>query len=254
MELILIPKRELMPNSPRPTAFEINPIIFARFPGVQVGVVVARSIDNHGDREEITATLRAEVDRVTSELAGTSPADHPQIAPWREAYRAFGANPKRYPSSIENLVSRVLRGGSIRHINKLVDIFNAVSLRYILPVGGEDLDRMEGNIILTIATDDEAPVALLGEDEARAPQAGEVIYRDNAGAICRRWNWKEADRTKLTEQTTNAVLVIEALPPVDTALLAQATNDLASMIYRWCGGHISLTLLNAERPELLLHT
>jgi len=243
-----------MPSSIRPTAFEIDPIIFARFPSVQVGVVVARGIDNHGDMEEITDTLRAEEDRVISELADTSPADHPRIAPWREAYKAFGANPKRYPSSIENLVGRVSRGRRIRHINKLVDIYNTISLRYILPVGGEDLDRMEGNITLTVATADEAPVALLGEHEARAQQPGAGRYRDSVGAICRRWNWKEADRTKLTEQTTNAVLVIEALPPVDTALLAQATNDLASLVYRWCGRHISVTLLNAERPELLLHT
>lgn len=243
-----------MPNSLRPTAFEIDPVIFARFPSVQVGVVVARGIDNHGGPEEITAELKEQEDRVMRELAGTSPADHPQIAPWREAYKAFGANPKKYPSSIENLVGQVLKGRPIRHINKLVDIYNTISLRYILPVGGEDLDRMEGNITLTIATDDEAPITLLGEEEARVPQPGEVIYKDSNGAICRRWNWKEADRTKLTEQTTNAVLVIEALPPVDTALLAQATNDLAGMIYRWCGGHVSLTLLNRERPELLLHS
>jgi DNA/RNA-binding domain of Phe-tRNA-synthetase-like protein len=217
---------------------------------VRIGVVLARDIDNHGDHEEIAATLRAEEDRVTSELTGTSPADHPHIAPWREAYRAFGANPKKYPSSIENLVSRVLRGSPIRHINKLVDIYNTISLRYILPVGGEDLDKMQGDIILTIATETEAPVTLLGEDEPRAPQPGEVIYKDSIGAICRRWNWKEADRTKLTEQTTNVILVIEALHPVDTALLTQATNDLALMIQTWCGGQVSATILDAEHPHL----
>jgi DNA/RNA-binding domain of Phe-tRNA-synthetase-like protein len=235
-----------------PTFFRIDPTILARFPDVQVGVLLARGVNNFGEREQIIAALRAEEDKVRSELAGTSPADHPRIAPWREAYRAFGANPKKYPSSIENLVSRVIRGNPIRHINKLVDIYNTISLRYILPVGGEDLDKMQGDILLTIATETEAPVTLLGEDEPRAPQTGEVIYKDSMGAICRRWNWKEADRTKLTEQTTNVILVLEALPPVNTALLTQATNDLARMIQTWCGGQVSATILDAEHPQLEL--
>ncbi len=236
----------------RPTAFTIDMTIFDRFPGVRIGVVLAYDIDNNGERDEIIAALRLEEERITGTLAGTKAVGHPQIAPWREAYRAFGANPKKYPSSIENLVARALRGNPVRHINKLVDIYNAISLRYILPVGGEDLDTMQGDILLTMASDNEAPVALLGEDEARAPQPGEVIYKDNIEAICRRWNWKEADRTKLTESTTNAILVIEALPPVETALLHQAVFDLAGMIKEWCGGHTSTAILDDKQPQMTI--
>jgi DNA/RNA-binding domain of Phe-tRNA-synthetase-like protein len=237
-----------------PTAFHIDPAIFARFPAVQIGVVMARGIDNSGDSDEITAALHAEEARVTSELAGTAPTDHPHIAPWRDTYRAFGANPKKYPSSIENLVSRVLRGSPLRHINKLVDIYNTVSLRYLLPVGGEDLDTIRGDIVLTIATDAEPAVTLLGEAEPRSPQPGEVIYKDNIGAICRRWNWKEVDHTKLTEQTTNAILVIEALPPVGSQLLGDATNDLARTVQHWCGGQTRTVILNASTQSMDLTT
>ncbi len=223
-----------MAENRHPTTFKIDPTIFNRFPKVQIGVVLALGIDNRGEREEITDVLSVEEDRVATDFnfIGTQASDHPNIAP------------------IENLVGRVLRGNRIRHINKLVDIYNAISLRYVIPVGGEDLDTMQGNILLTIASDNEVPVVLLGEEEARPPQPGEVIYKDSVGAICRRWNWKEADRTKLTEQTSNAILVIEALPPVDANLLKLATNDLAGMVARWCGGRIETALLNAQRPEL----
>jgi DNA/RNA-binding domain of Phe-tRNA-synthetase-like protein len=98
----------------------------------------------------------------------------------------------------------VLNGATIGHINNLVSLYNTISLRHILPVGGEDLDRIVGDILLTRAGDDEPAVFLLGEKEARAPHAGEIIYKDEVGAICRRWNWKEADRTKLTQETRNA--------------------------------------------------
>ncbi len=143
-----------------------------------------------------------------------------------------------------------MRGYAIRHINKLVDIYNAISLRYLLPVGGEDLNTMEGDILLTVATENEVAVMLLGEDEARSPQAGEVIYKDNRGAICRRFNWKEAERTKLTEDTSNVILVIESLPPVETALLQQAVSDLAAMVERYCGGRIETAILDISKPKV----
>ncbi|MEO8286660.1 MAG: phenylalanine--tRNA ligase beta subunit-related protein [Chloroflexota bacterium] len=241
-----------MPIKSRPTLFRIEESIFEHFPDVQMGVVLAFGIDNHGEQEDIITALRSEEERVTGELAGTVPADHPHIAPWREAYRVFGANPKKYPSSIENLVGRVLRGNRIRHINKLVDIYNAVSLRYIFPVGGEDLDTMQGDILLTIASQNESPIVLLGEQEANPPKPGEVIYKDSIGAICRRWNWKEADRTKLTEDTTNVILIIEALPTIATPLLQQAVTDLASMLETYCGGRTTTAILNKQQPHVAI--
>jgi DNA/RNA-binding domain of Phe-tRNA-synthetase-like protein len=233
-----------MTTDPHPTTFRIDDSIFDLLPGLQVGVVTAFGIDNRGEAEEIIEELRVEEDRVARELAGTMAAEHPRIAPWREVYRAFGSNPKKYPSSIENLVGRALRGGRVRHINKLVDIYNMVSLRYITPAGGEDLGKVDGDILLTVAGENEKPVTLLGEEDARAPQAGEVIYKDDAGAICRRFNWKEAERTKLTKETTAAIFVIEAIPPVDATTLQRALDDLADMVEAYCGGSIERALLN----------
>lgn len=178
--------------------------------------------------------------------------EHPRIAPWREAYRKFGAKPKDHPSSIENLVRRALKGQPLPSINPLVDLYNTVSLRHLLPVGGEDLDRIEGNVLLTFAAADEPAVLLLGEAEARPPKPGEVIYRDGLGAICRRWNWKEADRTKLTPATRNAVLVIEGLPPVGREPVQAAAEELAVLIRDHCGGQIATALLERSHPSASL--
>jgi DNA/RNA-binding domain of Phe-tRNA-synthetase-like protein len=93
-----------------------------------------------------------------------------------------------------------------------------------------------GDIRLTIAGDNEPAVALLGEKEARPPYPNEVIYTDDLGAICRRWNWKEADRTKLTEATTNACIVIEVIPPTERAQLELALADLSALVQQFCGG------------------
>ncbi len=224
--------------------------IFEEFPGVRIGVIVAHDVDNSVDDPEIPALLEKAQRRVAEDLADITVIEHPRIAPWREAYRRFGAKPKKYRSSIENLVRRMRGGATLPSIGPLVDLYNVVSLRHLLPVGGEDLERTVGPIRLTFAGEDDPPVLLLGERQERPPYPGEVIYTDDEGAICRRWNWKEADRTKLTAETRHAVLVIEALPPVDEPTLSAALDDLARLIERFCGGRLSRHLLGPDNAAV----
>jgi len=222
--------------------------IFDRYPEAVLGVVTAHGIDNSGAGDALLGPLRQEEARVRERLAGTQITEHPHIAPWRDAYRTFGAKPKDHPSSIENLVRRVLKGQAMPHVNPLVDLYNTISLRHLVPVGGEDLGRVEGDVLLTFATDREAPVHLLGEPEARAPKPGEVIYRDDLGTLCRRWNWKEAERTKLTPETAHAFLVIEGLPPVSGDLVRQAAEELAALVRAHCGGGVAVALIDRDHP------
>jgi DNA/RNA-binding domain of Phe-tRNA-synthetase-like protein len=231
------------------TILQVADEIFEKFPDVVLGVVVAQGIDNSGERGEVREQLRLAETQIIERFAGAQVSEHPQIAPWREAYRAFGAKPKDNPSSIENLLRRALKGQQLPHINTLVDIYNTISLRFVVPAGGEDLDAIVGDVRLAFAGPSEAPVRLLGEAEERAPRPGEVIYKDDVGAICRRWNWKEADRTKLTEATRRAVLVIEGLPPVGRALVEQATGELAELIRTHCGGHVAVAIIDREQRQ-----
>lgn len=231
---------------------QVHPDIFQQFPGAVLGVVVAHGIDVTGEQAELMAQLHAAETRVRESLCGATITEHPHITPWREAYRRFGAKPKDHPSSIENLVRRVLKGEELRHINTLVDLYNLVSLKYLVPVGGEDLDQIVGDVWLTFAGQAEPAVRMLGELEARAPKPGEVLYKDNAGAICRRWNWKEADRTKMTEATRNVFLVIERLPPVEIAIVEAATRELAELVAHWCGGDIRWELVESPDQAVML--
>jgi DNA/RNA-binding domain of Phe-tRNA-synthetase-like protein len=226
--------------------------VLALFPEAVLGVVTARGIDNTGDGAALAGPLREEEERVRASLAGaagTQVAEHPHIAPWREAYRKFGAKPREHPSSIENLARRVLKGWTVPHVNPLVDLYNTISLRHLVPVGGEDLGRVQGNVLLTLATGQEAPVHLLGEPEARLPKPGEVIYRDDVGILCRRWNWKEAERTKLTAETRHAFLVIEGLPPVGRDFVEMAAGELGRLVREHCGGEVAVALIDRDHPS-----
>lgn len=229
----------------------VTPDILESFPDVVIGCLVLDGVDNRSQRDFSDELARAQRD-VRTALAGANVTEHPRVACWRDAYRAFGAKPKKYPSSIENLVRRTLKGESLRAINPLVDLYNVVSLKHLLPVGGEDLDCVEGDIRLTRAGEDEPEVELLGEKEARAPKAGEVIYTDDRGAICRRWNWKEADRTKLTEDTLRAVLVLEALPPISRDELDAAMTELAELVSTHTNASVRSHVLERAEPVLEL--
>lgn len=237
-------------------SIRIEPAIFALFPDVHIGVIVCEGLNNRDSSPETIASLNDIIaglpQRIEQDLNGNDLATHPHIAPWRDAYRKFGAKPSKYLSSIENLVKRIIKGYVPSAINPLVDVYNTISLKYLLPVGGEDIAQTQGDILLTVAGDDELAIHLLGEAEARPPDAGEVIYKDDNGAICRRWNWKEAERTKLTEDTTRAILVIEAVPPIDVAILTEALTELEGMVQSVLGAKTRSAILNQANPTMTL--
>ena len=177
------------------------------FPAARIGLVVARGIDNSGAGGQPAALLAEAIAASATALEGTDMASHPAVAPWRVAYAQFGAKPSKFRSSIESLL-RSAQSGRLRSISPLVDLYNSISLRYQLPCGGEDLAAIAGNLRLTRAAGGES-FRTIGSERDEPPVPGEVIYADDAGAVCRCFNWREADRTKLTERTRDALLGLE---------------------------------------------
>jgi len=229
---------------------KIEPQIFERFPEVVIGVVTVRGANNSGVGGEITSLLREQEQKTRERYTNISSwVEIPVVAAWRRAYREFGADPHDYRSSIEALIRRAAKGKPLPSINKIVDLYNLISLKYLVPVGGEDLDKVAGDIILGFACGDEKFVPLGGTEE-KPPDPGEIIYKDDVGVLCRKWNWREADRTKMTEETKNAVLVIEGLPPTGRAEVEAAIQELASLIEKHCGGKTKIHILDEGSREV----
>jgi DNA/RNA-binding domain of Phe-tRNA-synthetase-like protein len=155
----------------------------------------------------------------------------PHVAAWREAYRAFGAKPQRTRNSVEALTRRA--EGGLPRINRLTDLYNAVSVLHQLPVGGEDLSRYCGAPQLIRATGAEPfDTTANGVALIEQPDAGEVVWCDNAGVTCRRWNWRQARRTQLDEHTTTALFILDALDPMTDEQLHDAAEDLTTQLRR----------------------
>jgi DNA/RNA-binding domain of Phe-tRNA-synthetase-like protein len=193
--------------------------VLESWPDYSCAVVIAEGVRN-GLSDERSEALLAAAELAARASGLERPADDPRIAAWRSAFSAFGAKPSRYPSSAESLLARVLKGDSLPRINALVDTYNAVSLRHVIPIGGEDLDELRGELRLVRAGGKER---FDGDDP---PRPGEVVWRDDAGVTCRRWNWRQGSRTRLTAATTSAFFVLDGLPPLAPAGLDAAAGEL----------------------------
>lgn len=220
------------------------------FPDAQIGLVIAENIDNTQAKEAAATLLVNQITETASLLAGVEMASHPAVAPWRAAYSQFGAKPSKFRSSIESLL-RSAQSGRLQSINPLVDLYNTVSLRYQLPCGGEDMAAIVGDIELTRARGGE-PFRTIGAEQDDPPWPGEVIYADEAGAICRCFNWRESDRTKLTPTTTHALLVVETLNEAGRKHLEPAIDTLATLVKKHLNGTMRTAVLNRAQPSTVL--
>lgn len=174
--------------------------------------------------------LRAEAS-ARGALAAVPVEELPHVASWREAYRAFGAKPQRTRNSLEALLRRADAG--LPRVNRLTDVYNAVSVLHQVPLGGEDLDRYAGPPRLVRATGQEPfDTAAAGEPFVQHPEPGEVVWVDDAGVTCRRWNWRQARRTALHDGTTAALFILDALDPLTDEALTAAADDLVAHLRR----------------------
>lgn len=191
-----------------------------RFPAYRAVVVEAFGVENGPSDAGSAALLREAEARARLRLAGGPPSALPGIAAWRATMSAFGCKPSRYPCSAEALLKRVARGDALPGINRLVDLYNAVSVAHVLPLGGEDADRVAGDVVLVPASADEA------FDGGEPPAPGEIVWRDDLGVTCRAWNWRQGVRTRITAASTHVYFLLEAMEDEGAVALTQAAEEL----------------------------
>lgn len=230
----------------------IDPRILQKYPNLIIGMIICKGIRNDKSPPDLEEKLKEAEAAVRTRFPDPEMIkSHPTIEAWQEIHRSFGSNPNKFPSSIHALCKRVAKGSSLPSINTLVDLYNIISLKYMVPVGGEDLDTCTGDIRLTFAEGNES-FTPLGGSSNEPPEPGEVIYRDDMGVLCRKCNWREAARTCLTENTTNAVLVIEATPPTSRLALETALQELQSLVLHYCGGTAKNAILSDQCRSVTL--
>jgi DNA/RNA-binding domain of Phe-tRNA-synthetase-like protein len=195
------------------------------------------------------ALLAAAEGRAAGRLAGRSPEELPEVSAWRDAYRAFGAKPQRTRPSVEALLRRV--GAGLPRIDRITDAYNAVSVAHLLPVGGEDRAAYRGPARLVRASGrEDFDTTADGSPAIEHPELGEVIWRDDAGVTCRRWNWRQCVRTRITTGTTSAVFILDGLGPGIAGLHPAAEELQAALTALSPAARFARRLLSPPRPVL----
>lgn len=236
--------------------FKTEDSFWELFPDTEIGVVVAQNMDQNEDipaerAAELAKLLREANERADKHLTSNTISENEVVAVWREAFQKFKTK-KGARCSVENLLKRVLKGNPVGSINPSVDIYNTISLKYALPVGGEDIDAMDGDIRLAITQGGDHFQALGDEEEAPTLE-GELCYLDDTGAICRCWNWRDGVRTALTDTSQKAFLIIESVDPARHDDLAHAIDELASLMEQYLGAMIfAKKIITKDDPTMII--
>lgn len=210
----------------------VDDAVFALRPDYRALLLAVDGLVPAASDRESEALLVAAETAVRQRLQHQPAEELPHVAAWREAYRAFGAKPQRTRNSVEALIRRAEAG--LPRVNRLTDLYNAISVRYEVPVGGEDLHRYTGPPRLIRASGTESfDTTAGGEPAIDHPEPGEVVWCDDAGVTCRRWNWRQAWRTQLRDDTSAALFILDALDPMTDDALNTATDDLVAHLRRF---------------------
>jgi DNA/RNA-binding domain of Phe-tRNA-synthetase-like protein len=229
--------------------FSVQKELFNLLPGLTIGMVVALGMDNNRPPKEIGERLTEVAEDLKRNFGVEKAQDHLRIKPWRAAFARLGISGSRFPSSIEAMARRVLKGDPLPRINPIVDLYNSVSLKYLVPMGGHDLDTLKGDLHLGFAEGWE-PFTPMGGGETVTVPKGELVYRDEVEVLTRNWVWRQCEKDKATEKTKNIFIPIDVLGEVGRECADQMIRELCDLIPNYLGGTIFSEILDIQNPSV----
>jgi lysyl-tRNA synthetase class 2 len=220
--------------------------LFDLYPDFYRGIIFVGDLVNQKSYKRIRKLLRSQVESRSAVDLSTEE----RLLAWDRAHETFGSDPNRHPPSVRALIERIKVSPNLPFINSVVALFNVTSLKYLIPCGGDDIDRVEGDLMLGPARGDETFLPLGGGDE-ESPLPGEIIYYDAAGGnvLCRRWNWRNGDRTKIEVESKRLVINVDGLPPVTPEAIDQARDELAALLEEHCRAKVTVSSLHRGRRQ-----
>lgn len=209
--------------------FEVYKELFEKLPDACFGVVVGYDIDNRVKNPLINKILENEIAALRESLVNKNLKENESIIPYRDAFMELGINPNKYMSSIEAMAKRVQKGNDLPSINGIVDLVNAISLKYLLPMGAHDIDVLEGDISIRFSVEGDAFFPL-GCEELENVDVGELVYADGKRIRTRRWIWRQSDRGKITEESKNIFFPIDGFKSKNKDSILKAMDLLENSL------------------------
>lgn len=223
------------------------------FPDAEIAVL---EMDNILPTDQISDESKAKAEALVKKgnslaekwLTSNTISQNEVVAVWREAYRKFKTK-KGARCAIENLLKRVLNDKPVGSIVPSVDVTNYVALKYAMPIGIENVDSFVGDFKLRVTEGGDAFLPI-GEDTEDPTLEGELVYMDDAGAVCRSWNWRDGQRTAATDDTPHCVAIMECIDPKRSDDLHAAFDELEGLVQEILGAKvIRKELITKDKPS-----
>ena len=229
--------------------YQVSSEIFEKLPTACFGAVAVRGLDNTKSIPALEKMLQENIAVCEQYFADKKPKETPDIMPYREAFRALDINPNKFLCSIEALLTRIAKGKGFPTINAIVDLGNAISIQYHLPIGAHDLGSIDEGLDVRMAEDGDTFIAF-GETEEEVPEPGEAIYASGHEVRTRRWTWRQSERGKITEETEAVLFPIDGFADVNQDAVLAAKEEFVTLLRRFFGDGIEIEtgIVDAEHP------
>lgn len=225
--------------------FAISPKVFEVMPTACFGVVAVKGIDNTKKVAEIEGFLADSIAKCERDLENAKVKELPEIVCYREAFRKLSVNPNKFMCSIEALMSRIAKKKGMPFINAAVDLGNAVSIKYHMPIGAHDMKTVEDTLSVRFSEEGDTFVAF-GETEQEKPDANELLYVAGNQVRTRRWIWRQSEIGKITETTTDICFPIDGFTDVNLDQVLAARDELVYCIQKYFGCEATVGLLDKD--------
>ncbi len=229
--------------------FEVAAEVFEKLPTYCLGVVVARGVDNGTANVKVTQMMNDEMDAFVQRMVGVNLKEYPGIQPYRNAFLSLGMNPNKFMCSVEALSKRVQKGNRLPNINPIVDLGNALSLKYCLPMGAHDIEKLDGDMTVRFSTTEDYFLPM-GENEAEQMPDQELVYVSNHTVKTRRWIWRQSDDGKIDEKTGYIFYPIDGFVDANLENVKRATAELAKFLAEEFGCEVKTGFIDSTHTSV----
>lgn len=231
--------------------FVVEKEIFERLPNVFFGVVMAKGINNKGNYPQIDKLLNDNIEIAAKYFEGKKVKEEKDILPYREAFKMLNINPNKYLCSIEALFTRIAKGKGMPHINPVVDLVNALSLKYTLPMGAHDLSDESEDICIRLANEKDTFIPF-GSETVESVEPNEVVYAVGKTIRTRRWTWRQSERGKITSESKNIFFPIDGFTDINKNNVLAAVNELNDLVKQIWKCETIVGIVDRAHPQLKL--